>query len=186
LAALFFWGAPCPPRSLQVSKYWFFVQLQSRPALDRATASLHSSSVHARVGLVPTWSVQPGLDGGSQGHARSRPTLDRGRASQERLAHLGGSPSAGGASIRLGRLHGQVHRTQWYGCLFTDATFKVEALPRLLHARLERENAGVRLYGGIEVDAQGRQQWRQAWLCTPTPARAREILLRMLETEGQS
>ena len=74
---------------------------------------------------------------------------------------------------------------QWYACLFMDATFKVEALPRLLHARLERENAGVRLYGGIEVDPQGRQQWRQAWLCTPTPERAREILIRMLQNEGE-
>lgn len=71
----------------------------------------------------------------------------------------------------------------WYACLFGDAEMTKEVLPRLLHARLERENTGVRLYGGMEVDAQGRQEWRQAWLCTPTPARAREILLEMLERE---
>lgn len=71
----------------------------------------------------------------------------------------------------------------WYACLFADAEMTKEVLPRLLHVRLERENASVRLYGGMEVDAQGRQEWRQAWLCTPTPARAGEILLEMLERE---
>jgi hypothetical protein len=53
---------------------------------------------------------------------------------------------------------------------------------RLMRVQLERENAGVRLYGGLEVDR--HDEWRQAWLCTPTPARAREILLDMLEREG--
>jgi hypothetical protein len=72
---------------------------------------------------------------------------------------------------------------KWYASLFADDGMKLEAM-RLLHARFERENAGVRLYGGIEVDAQGRQEWRQAWLCPPTPGRAREILLAMLEQEG--
>jgi hypothetical protein len=73
---------------------------------------------------------------------------------------------------------------KWHACLFRDDTFQSEALPRLLHAELERENGGVRLYGGVEVDAQGRQEFRQAWLCTPTPDRAREILLDMLNREG--
>jgi hypothetical protein len=71
----------------------------------------------------------------------------------------------------------------WYACLFRDEQMQHE-ITRLLHARLERESDGVRLYGGIEVDAQGRQEWRQAWLCTPTPDRAREILLEMLQREG--
>lgn len=70
----------------------------------------------------------------------------------------------------------------WYACLFQDEAMQKELLPRLLHARLERDNGGVRLYGGLEVDQ--HQEWRQAWLCTPTPARAREILLAMLEQEG--
>jgi hypothetical protein len=71
----------------------------------------------------------------------------------------------------------------WYACLFEDEGMLREST-RLMRAQLERENDGVRLYGGLEVDAQGRQEWRQAWLCTPTPARAREILLEMLEREG--
>jgi len=71
----------------------------------------------------------------------------------------------------------------WYACLFRDEQMQQE-IARLLHARLERESTGVRLYGGIEVDAQGRQEWRQAWLCTPTPERTRAILLEMLEREG--
>jgi hypothetical protein len=69
----------------------------------------------------------------------------------------------------------------WYACLFQDHTMKQELLPRLLHAQLERENGGVRLYGGIEVDR--HEEWRQAWLCTPTPDRAREILIDMLHRE---
>jgi hypothetical protein len=73
---------------------------------------------------------------------------------------------------------------KWHAFLFRDGTFQAEVLPRLLHAELERENDGVRLYGGIEVDAQGRQELRQAWLCTPTPDRAREILLDMLNRDG--
>ena len=73
---------------------------------------------------------------------------------------------------------------RWYACLFAGVDMQQELLPRLLHARLERENVGVRLYGGIEVETQGRQAWRQAWLCTPTPERAREILLEMLQQQG--
>ena len=45
----------------------------------------------------------------------------------------------------------------------------------------------MRLYGGIEPSeptARGQPDYRQAWLCAPTPARAREILLEMLEREG--
>ena len=71
----------------------------------------------------------------------------------------------------------------WYACLFRG-DMQTELLPRLLRAQLERENAGVRLYGGIDVDTSGRQEHRQAWLCTPTPDRAREILLAMLERAG--
>lgn len=67
----------------------------------------------------------------------------------------------------------------WHACLFTDETMQKELLPRLLHVRLERENGGVRLYGGREFDGHAREEWRQAWLCTPTPERAREILLAM-------
>lgn len=72
----------------------------------------------------------------------------------------------------------------WHACLFQDSAMDKELLPRLMHARLERENAGVRLYGGLEIDAQGRQEWRQAWLCTPTHHRARTILLELADREG--
>jgi hypothetical protein len=70
----------------------------------------------------------------------------------------------------------------WYACLFRDKEMNVELLPRLLHVQLERENGGVRLYGGIVVEE--REECRQAWLCTPTPERAREILLHMLEQQS--
>lgn len=72
----------------------------------------------------------------------------------------------------------------WHACLFQDEGMEREVLPRLLHAVLERENAGVRLYGGMEPGDRGQRDFRQAWLCTPTPARAREILLEMLAREG--
>lgn len=68
----------------------------------------------------------------------------------------------------------------WHLCLFTEGMER-ELLPRLLHARLERENGGVRLYGGLEVDR--HDEFRQAWLCTPDGARAREILLEMAHRE---
>lgn len=71
----------------------------------------------------------------------------------------------------------------WHCCLFTT-TMDRELLPRLLHARLERQNDGVRLYGGIEPGERGQPDFRQAWLCTPNAGRAREILLGMLEREG--
>jgi hypothetical protein len=71
----------------------------------------------------------------------------------------------------------------WHCCLFVP-DMEHELLPRLLHARLERENDGVRLYGGIEPGDRGQPDFRQAWLCAPTPARAREILLNMLERAG--
>jgi len=70
----------------------------------------------------------------------------------------------------------------WHICLFRSDKMDAELLPRLMHAQLERENDGVRLYGGIEVD--GHQQWRQAWLCAPSPERAKEILRAMLEREA--
>jgi hypothetical protein len=72
----------------------------------------------------------------------------------------------------------------WYVCLFRDEAMDAEVLPRLLQARLERENAGVRLYGGIEPGERGSPDYRQAWLCTPTPERAREILLEMASRQG--
>lgn len=72
----------------------------------------------------------------------------------------------------------------WYACLFAADAMDKEVLPRLLHARLERENDGVRLYGGIEPGERGQPDLRQAWLCTPSAARAREILLDMLAREG--
>lgn len=71
----------------------------------------------------------------------------------------------------------------WYACLFSDEEMKHETM-RLMRVQLERENGGVRLYGGLEVDDRGRQDMRQAWLCTPTPPRAREILLDMLARKG--
>jgi len=71
---------------------------------------------------------------------------------------------------------------RWHACLFADQGMERELLPRLLHAELERENAGVRLYGGIEVDR--HEEYRQAWLCTPNPERAGQILMAMLEQEG--
>lgn len=70
----------------------------------------------------------------------------------------------------------------WYACLFAGKDMQAELLPRLLHVRLERENGCVRLYSGIGVES-GRE-YRQGWLCTPSPQRAREILLAMLEREG--
>jgi hypothetical protein len=63
-------------------------------------------------------------------------------------------------------------------------TMDRELLPRVLHARLARENDGVRLYGGIEPGERGQPDFRQAWLCAPTPARAREILPAMLQRQG--
>ncbi|MCC2632129.1 MAG: hypothetical protein K0S48_15 [Ramlibacter sp.] len=73
----------------------------------------------------------------------------------------------------------------WYGCLFDDKMER-ELLPRLMHLQLERESGGVRLYAGIEVGDRGDPDRRQAWLCTPTPARMREILLAMAEQEGMA
>lgn len=46
----------------------------------------------------------------------------------------------------------------WFACPFPDDEMQQELLPRLLHVRQERESGGARLYGGIEVDAQGRQE----------------------------
>lgn len=71
----------------------------------------------------------------------------------------------------------------WYACLLSDPTVESGMLPRLLHARLERENNGVRLCGGIEVADRGRKEWRQAWLCTANETRARQILDAMLRQE---
>lgn len=73
----------------------------------------------------------------------------------------------------------------WHACLLSDPAVESDMLPRLLHARLERENEGVRLYGGIEVADHGREQWRQAWLCTQNERRLREILATMMEREAQ-
>lgn len=73
----------------------------------------------------------------------------------------------------------------WHACLFAGEAMQREILPRLLHCRLEREHDGVRLYGGFDIDAaKTRNEWRQAWLCTPTPQRAREILLEMAARQG--
>lgn len=71
----------------------------------------------------------------------------------------------------------------WHACLFAEG-MEQELLPKLMHARLERENEGVRLYGGVEFADNGRSEFRQAWLCAPTPGRLREILLELLEQEG--
>jgi hypothetical protein len=77
----------------------------------------------------------------------------------------------------------------WYACLFGAESMDREVLSRLLHARLERQNDGVRLYGGIEpaeATQRGKPDYRQAWLCAPSIERAREILLAMMEQEGGS
>lgn len=78
----------------------------------------------------------------------------------------------------------QYTQPDWYCCLFAGDKMDRDLLPRLMFARLERQNDGVRLYGGIEPGGRGQPDFRQAWLCTPTPARAREILLEMLAREG--
>lgn len=70
----------------------------------------------------------------------------------------------------------------WYACLFEAEDMRKE-IGRLMHARLERANDGVRLYGGVEFTDQGLAEHRQAWLCVPTPERAREILQRTSEQE---
>jgi hypothetical protein len=112
----------------------------------------------------------------SPGNGRGRYPLHRDRASPARRPHAGRqAPSGLLVALDLYTV------PNWYACLFQDHTMKQELLPRLLHAQLERENGGVRLYGGIEVDR--HEEWRQAWLCTPTPDRAREILIDMLHRE---
>lgn len=73
----------------------------------------------------------------------------------------------------------------WHACLLSDPAVESDMLPRLLHARLERQNGGVRLYGGLEVDSRGREEWRQAWLCAGEK-RVREILQQMVEREGRT
>jgi hypothetical protein len=73
---------------------------------------------------------------------------------------------------------------KWHARLFRDEEMRKDALPRLMHAELERQNEGVRLYGGIEFAEHGRREDRQAWLCTPTQERARVIILEMLHREG--
>lgn len=77
----------------------------------------------------------------------------------------------------------QYTHPNWHACLFAEG-MRQELLPKLMHCALERENNGVRLYGGIEFAENGRREQRQAWLCAPTPKRATEILLAMLEAEG--
>jgi len=67
----------------------------------------------------------------------------------------------------------------WYACVFETPDMRKE-LARLLHARLERENNGVRLYGGIEVEDRGLVEHRQALLATPTEERGLEILRSMI------
>jgi hypothetical protein len=75
-------------------------------------------------------------------------------------------------------------KPHFHARLYADATMGGEQLPRLMHAKLERENGGVRLYGGLEVDR--HEEFRQAWLCAATPERLGKILLAMLAQEGGS
>lgn len=70
----------------------------------------------------------------------------------------------------------------WHARLLSDPAVEMDLLPRLMHAQLERENDGVRLYGGIEIER--HEEWRQAWLATPTLERAREILESMVANEA--
>lgn len=67
----------------------------------------------------------------------------------------------------------------WYACLFEGSDMRKE-IARLLRARLERENNGVRLYGGIEVEDRGLVEHRQAFLAAPNEARGLEIVRSML------
>ena len=69
----------------------------------------------------------------------------------------------------------------WHARLYRDETFDKECLPRLNPARLARENGGVRLYRGNQVEE--RVDYPQSWLCAPTPERAFEVVLAMLEQE---
>jgi len=72
---------------------------------------------------------------------------------------------------------------KWHACLFADEQMQRQVLPRLLHAQLV---AGERRRAPVRRDRGGRPrpaEFLQAWLCTPTPERAREILLAMLEQE---
>lgn len=72
----------------------------------------------------------------------------------------------------------------WHARLYRSDKMDSEFLPRLMLVQLERENGGVRLYGGIEVER--HLQLRQAWLAAPSPRRAKEILLEMEEREKGS
>lgn len=72
---------------------------------------------------------------------------------------------------------------KWYACLFEAEDMRKE-LARLMHAELERENDGVRLYRGVEPD--GHQLHRQSWLCTPSVARGMEILREMARTQPRA
>lgn len=45
----------------------------------------------------------------------------------------------------------------WHCCLL-DAQMKAQLLPRLLHARLECENQGVRLYAGLQLDCNAQKR----------------------------
>jgi hypothetical protein len=66
-------------------------------------------------------------------------------------------------------------RPRWVGHLYRPPEWDRDLLPQLSEAELIRENKGVRLYRG--------KQWVngmtvvQSWLCAPTAARAREVLL---------
>lgn len=70
----------------------------------------------------------------------------------------------------------------WYACLFADADMRHEVLPRLLRVQLLRENDGVRLYQGVQVEE--RVEYPQGWLCAPSAERVRQILLQMADREG--
>ncbi|NML43498.1 hypothetical protein HHL11_07045 [Ramlibacter sp. G-1-2-2] len=70
----------------------------------------------------------------------------------------------------------------WHARLLSDPAVDMDLLPRLARAQLERENDGVRLYGGIEIER--HEERRQAWLVTPTLRRAEEILRAMVAQGG--
>jgi hypothetical protein len=70
----------------------------------------------------------------------------------------------------------------WHANLFADKTMERTLLPQLMHVQLVKENAGVRQYRGTV--AENLQEFAQEWLCTPTPGRAREILLDWAEQIG--
>lgn len=69
----------------------------------------------------------------------------------------------------------------WYASLFDDEEMRRQTLPNLLQVQARQGEHG-RLYHGIQIEE--RVQYPQAWLCTPTPEQAREILIMMMAAQS--